>query len=425
MNKRLTIILLAVLTVVTAMAQQQRPNGSQMQRMRNPMRQTDPAFFKTPEAMKVGEQILLYQRVTGGWPKNINMAQPLTDQEKAKVLKDKQRRDDSTIDNGATSMQMAYLARLYEATQDSRFRDAFQKAVEYLLSGQYDNGGWPQFWPEMHGYQVHITFNDDAMVNTLELLKDIVDEKAPYSAELTTPQLRQHAAEAFDKGIECILKCQIRKNGKLSVWCQQHYRDTYEPAPARAFELPSYCSMESASIVRLLMSLPHPDKRVKQAIHAAMQWFDKYKLTGLRIQRSGGRNSSDRNTQLVNDPNGEPLWGRFYDLKYCEPFVCDRDGIPRRHLEDIGPERRNGYSWYGNRPASLYPLYEQWADKYDPKHKVKISLQTKGANENGTIDMFRKPKPDLKAFDAVVKPGKVFRPPLRKPLRNQPNPIRY
>ena len=203
MDKRLTIILLAVLMTVTAMGQQPS-NANQMQRMLNPMRQTNPAFFKTPEAMKVGEQILLYQRVTGGWPKNIDMAKPLTDQEKAKVLKDKQRRDDSTIDNNATSMQMAYLARLFEATQDTRFRDAFQKAVEYLLSGQYENGGWPQFWPETHGYQVHITFNDDAMVNTLQLLKDIVDEKAPYSAELTTPQLRQHAAEAFDKGIECI-----------------------------------------------------------------------------------------------------------------------------------------------------------------------------------------------------------------------------
>ena len=424
MNKRLTIILLAVLTVVMAMAQQQRPNGSQMQRMRNPMRQTDPAFFKTPEAMKVGEQILLYQRVTGGWPKNINMAQPLTDQEKEKVLKDKQRRDDSTIDNGATSMQMAYLARLYEATQDSRFRDAFQKAVEYLLSGQYDNGGWPQFWPETHGYQVHITFNDDAMVNTLELLKDIVDEKAPYSAELTTPQLRQHAAEAFDKGIECILKCQIRKNGKLTVWCQQHDRDTYAPAPARAFELPSYCSMESAAIVKLLMTLPNPDKRVKQAIHAAMQWFDKYKLTGLRIERTGHRNSRDRDTRLVNDPNAEPLWARYYDLKYCEPFVCDRDGIPRRHLEDIGPERRNGYSWYGNRAASLYPLYEQWANKYDPKHKVKISLQTKGANENGTIVMFRKPQPDQKAFDAVVKPGQSIQAAIEKAPENPAQPYK-
>jgi PelA/Pel-15E family pectate lyase len=413
MNKRLTIILLVVLMTVAAMGQQPS-NAKQMQRMLNPMRQTNPAFFKTPEAMKVGEQILLYQRVTGGWPKNIDMAKPLTDQEKAKVLKDKQRRDDSTIDNNATSMQMAYLARLFEATQDTRFRDAFQKAVEYLLSGQYENGGWPQFWPETHGYQVHITFNDDAMVNTLQLLKDIVDEKAPYSAELTTPQLRQHAAEAFDKGIECILKCQIRKNGKLTVWCQQHDRDTYAPAPARAFELPSYCSMESAAIVKLLMTLPNPDKRVKQAIHAAMQWFDKYKLTGLRIERTGRRSSRDRDTRLVNDPNAEPLWARYYDLKYCEPFVCDRDGIPRRHLEEIGPERRNGYSWYGNRPASLYPLYEQWANKYDPKHQVKISLQTKGANENGTIDMFRKPQPDQKAFDAVVKPGQSIQAAIEK-----------
>ena len=414
MNRRLTILLFAVMMFMTAMAQQQQMTGALMQRMRNPMRQTDPEFFKTPEALKVGEQILLYQRITGGWPKNINMAKPLTDREKAQVLKDKQRRDDSTTDNNATSMQMTYLARLFNATKDTRFRDAFQKAVEYLLSGQYENGGWPQFWPEMHGYQVHITFNDDAMVNTLELLKDIVDEKAPYSAELTTPHLRARAAEAFDKGIECILKCQIRKNGKLTVWCQQHYRDTYEPAPARAFELPSYCSMESASIVRLLMSLPNPDKRVKQAIHAAMQWFDKYKLTGLRIERTGRWDSPDRNTLLVNDPNGEPLWGRFYDLKYCEPFVCDRDGIPRRHLEDIGTERRNGYSWYGNRPASLYPLYEQWATKYDPKHKVKISLQTKGANENGTIDMFRKLKPDQKAFDAIVKPGQSIQAAIEK-----------
>lgn len=52
--------------------------------------------------------------------------------------------------------------------------------MEYLLSGQYDNGGWPQFWPGMRGYQVHITFNDDAMVNTMEMLRDIYLQKAPY-----------------------------------------------------------------------------------------------------------------------------------------------------------------------------------------------------------------------------------------------------
>ena len=107
--------------------------------------------------------------------------------------------------------------------------------------------------------------------------------------------------------------------------------------------------MESASIVRLLMSLPDPDKRVKKAVHAAMKWFDTYKLTGLRIVHTGHWGSPNRDTKLVSDPNGSPLWARYYDLKYCEPFVCDRDGIPRRHLEQIGTERRNGYSWYNGR----------------------------------------------------------------------------
>ena len=85
-----------------------------------------------------------------------------------------------------------------------------------------------------------------------------------------------------------------------------------------------------------------------------------------------------------------------------KPFVCDRDGIMRRHLEQIGRERRSGYSWYNYRPAELYPLYEEWAAKYDPRHKVKISLETKGANETGAIEMFRKPVLNPKDYDVVV-----------------------
>ena len=106
---------------------------------------------------------------------------------------------------------------------------------------------------------------------------------------------------------------------------------------------------------------------------AAMRWFDKYKITGYRYVRTPDRH-------LEADSTAAPIWARFYDLERCEPFFCDRDGIPRRHLEEIGSERRNGYAWYGDRPASLYPLYDAWADKFDPAHKVAISLETKGAN---------------------------------------------
>ena len=385
--------------------------NAQMPR-RNAMQETDPAFFKTEDALRVGDQVLTYQRVTGGWPKNIDMSRRLTDAELARVLAEKNRTDDSTIDNGATTSQMIYLARLWQATREPRFRDGFNKAVEYLLSGQYENGGWPQFWPENKGYQVHITFNDDAIVNTLDLFRSISSEQEPYGGGLTDAALRDRLRTAFDKGIECILATQILQDGKPSVWCQQHDRETFAPAPARAYELPSYCSAESVGIVRLLMTLPNPDARVKRAIHGAMRWFDTYKLTGLRVTRAfdGGV----MNTKLVEDPAATPIWGRFYDLKWCEPYVCDRDGIPRRRLEEIGPERRNGYSWYNNRPASLYPLYEEWAAKYDPKGKVPVSLSTPGANETGKIEMFRRPVIDRRDFDAVVLPGQSIQAAIER-----------
>ena len=416
--KKLLLTILALLTVVLTVDAQRGRSG------RNLPNHENDAFYKTEEARKIGDQVLLYQRVTGGWPKNINMSRPLSDDERAQVLKDKERRDDSTTDNGATNMQMLYLAKLYQATKDARYKEGFQKAVEYLLSGQYENGGWPQFWPEMHGYQIHITYNDDAMVNTMNLLRDVAEQKAPYQ-DMADKALRKRCTEAFNKGVECMLKTQMRdKDGKLTIWCQQHDRNTYAPASARAYELPSYGPMESASITKLLMSLPNPDERTKQAINAAMAWFDKYKLTGLRIQRHGPWASMDGDTKLVEDANAEPIWGRYYDLKYCEPYVCDRDGLPRRRLEDIGHERRNGYAWFSSRPAELYPIYEQWANQYDPAHKVAISLKTKGANENGLIEMFRQPKKDMKDFDAVVNAGESIQAAIEQAPQKPEKPYK-
>ncbi len=405
-TRYVVLFLMCYLTAFSsAMAQQPR---------RNALRETDKEFFKTEEARRIGDQVLVYQRCTGGWPKNIDMARRMSDKELAQVLKEKSRRDDSTIDNDATTLQMIYLARLYQQTSDVRYRDAFRQGVEYLLSGQYANGGWPQFWPEMHGYQIHITFNDDAIVNTLEMFDEMITSKPPYDGDLTDKALRQKLSKAFDKGVDCILTTQIIVDGQPTVWCQQHDRETLKPAPARAYELPSYCTQESASIVNLLMKLPKPDARVKRAIHGAMKWFEAYKLTGLRIERTGW-GQGDRNTRLVEDPKAElPIWGRFYDLKYCEPYVCDRDGLPRRRLEEIGTERRNGYSWYNSRPAELFDQYNAWAAKYDPKHKVYVSTTTKGANENGLIDMYRRPTIDRAAFDVVVKPDQSIQAAISK-----------
>ena len=317
------------------------------------LKTTDSTFFSSAEAVRVGEQLLLYQRQTGGWPKNIDMAALLTDDERRAVAAQQGRTDDSTIDNGATTMQMVFLARLYRHTGDARFRDAFGRALGYLLCGQYENGGWPQFWPNPRGYQRHITFNDDAMTNVLSLLRQVADGVAPFDGSLADETTRQRARQAFCRGIDCILATQIVCDGRPTVWCQQHDSATLKPAGARSYELPSFCSTESAAIVELLMSLPSPDERIVRAVEGAMRWFDEHKITGFRLVRTP-------DTHLVADSLAEPLWARFYDLQTGIPFFCDRDGVPRTCLEDVGQERRNGYAWYGSRPLRLYGMYERW-----------------------------------------------------------------
>ncbi len=349
----------AILVPVLALAQANGATPIDKRTAKKMLREDDTAFFKTPEAIRIGDQLLLWQRSTGGWPKNIDMVSPMSDELKAEVLADKERQDDSTTDNDATTLQMVYLARLYKATGESRYKEAFQKGISYLLSGQYENGGWPQFWPIMRDYQIHITYNDDAMVNTMTLLRDIAEGIHPYDSDICDEALRERMKTSFNKGVECILATQIVVDGEPTVWCQQHDRETLVPASARSYELPSYCSQESAAIVKLLMDIPEPDQRIIKAVEGAMKWFEANRIRYVNYRRVNVNGKWEASLE-ENPKDDTPIWARYYDLENCEPFVCDRDGVPRRSLSEIGEERRNGYAWYNNRPSYLFPIYEEW-----------------------------------------------------------------
>ena len=134
-----------------------------------------------------------------------------------------------------------------------------------------------------------------------------------------------------------------------------------------------------------------------------MRWLDDHKITGYRYERVNDRGQFD--AKIIADADAPAMWARFYDLVYGEPYVCDRDGIPRRHLHQIGYERRNGYGWYSNSVAMLYDMYDEWADRYDPEHKEKIDLNGPGGNERGIMNLDRRDAVDEKAFDTVVYPG--------------------
>src|SRR5688572_25683270 len=72
------------------------------------------SWYASAEAVRIADNVLLYQRDIGGWNKNIDMATALSDAEQRK-LREEKKKPESTIDNGATFTQMEYLARVYEA----------------------------------------------------------------------------------------------------------------------------------------------------------------------------------------------------------------------------------------------------------------------------------------------------------------------
>lgn len=321
-----------------------------------------PRFYESPDAAKVAENVLLYQRKTGGWPKNVPMHLPLTENERRQILTDKNRTNDSTIDNSATIVELRFLAKMVKATENDKYRQAFDQGLHYILAGQYENGGFPQFWPNARGYSTHITYNDDAMVNVLRLLRDIATKKSDLEFA-ATPEMIHRCQTAFDKGVNCILQTQIRKNGLRTVWCQQHDAKTLEPAKARSYELPSWCSGESAGIVQLLLEIENPSEEIQEAIHGAMKWFDQHRLEGIRIE-SFTNTSQEFDRRVVAEPTSQtPYWSRFTDIETEKPFFCGRDGVPKERLEDIEIERRTGYAWYVQSPQALFPKYLQYIKK--------------------------------------------------------------
>ncbi len=321
----------------------------------------DPDWYESSEAIRIADNVLVYQHETGGWPKNIDMAQRHSEADKDHI-----RRQLSagsmrpTIDNDATFIQMRYLARVYAATGMERFRDGFLHGVDYLLEAQYENGGWPQFYPIRDGYWKRITFNDDAMIGVMRVLRDLENKVGPF--DIIDEGRRTKISTALNKGLDVILKTQIEVDGVLTAWCQQYDETDLTPAGARSYEHPSISGGESVGIVRYLMEIEDPDPEIVSAIEHAVAWFDQVKIANTRVAVTETDGQRDR--VVVRDPDSEPIWARFYEIGTNRPIFSGRDGVIKYNLSEIERERRTGYSWYGSWPRSLLEHeYLAWREK--------------------------------------------------------------
>ena len=343
------------------------------------IRKNDAAWFGTDEAKNIAENVLLYQREIGGWPKNIQMQNELKEEQKKDLLKLKKTTAETTTDNGATCQEMLFMSKMYAQVKDDRYKESFLNGLNYLLEAQYKNGGWPQFYPLKKGYYTHITYNDDSMVNILNIIRQ-VSEETDYFSIKPSKAIVEKAKESFRKGIDCILKTQYKQNGTLTAWCAQHDEVTLAPANARAFELASLSGSESAKIVLLLMSIEKPSPEIITAVQSAKLWFEKTKITNLEEKRVLNDAGKVIDKKMIVTQNAAPIWARFMDLSTNEPFFCDRDGIRKKSIEEIGAERRNGYSWYSDSPKEVLKKYTAWAVKNGVKITSKESSDTQKSN---------------------------------------------
>jgi PelA/Pel-15E family pectate lyase len=303
-------------------------------------------WYRSPDGQRITTNILSWQSPHGSWPKNLDTAsRPYAGD--PKTLQ-------GTFDNGATLGELRFLARAYLATQSPRCQQAFEKGLDQIREAQYPTGGWPQYYPPSKQYHRHITFNDGTMVALMRFLRE-VSSATEYS--FVDAARHQAARTAFERGVQCILKCQIKVNGRLTVWCAQHDEIDYHPRPGRSYELVSLSGAESAGILEFLMSLDQPNADVQRAVQAGAEWFESAKLAGIR------QVVVDRDKKIIRDLQAPPLWARFYEIESNRPIFSGRDGVKKYDVADIEPERRNGYSWYGNWGERVAAEYAKWKAK--------------------------------------------------------------
>lgn len=314
----------------------------------------------------IADNLLLLQRDHGGWVQNRDPLQVLT-QADVEALRAEKAETGGSFDNRNVYTQIEYLMGAYARLGDKRYLEGAKRGLDYLLANQMQScGGWPHTVPPQSAYQGRITVADEVFSGPLTLLRRIAEARAPMDG--FDEETRAQAAAALARGEACLLKLQVRQGETLAGWAGQYDPVTLKPMGGRSFELPGMVSEETVAILHYLMSIEAPSPEIIASVKGAALWLERVKMTGVRLETvpldqtaEYQFHDADFDRRLVEDPGAPPLWARFYDLENNSVVLANRDGIRVERYDQIDPERRTGYSWYGTWPARLVAReYPSW-----------------------------------------------------------------
>jgi len=314
----------------------------------------DAAWYAGPEARALADHVLSYQTPAGGWNKAVSFSRPRAPGEDF----GRETRYRGTFDNDATVPQIRFLALVAHAAGDAgaAYRDGFVRGLEYVFAAQFPNGGWPQIYPLSGGYHDSLTFNDNMTAHLLGLLRDTAAGTGALS--IAPPELRIEAARRFERGLSMLLATQVRIGGEATAWGQQHDALTLEPCAARNFEPASLSSAESAKLVEFLMTVEPRRPAITAAIEAAAAWMER-----TRIMNHAWTDPDGQGRRLVPTPGAGPLWSRLYEIGTDKPIFGDRDKTIHYAIEEVSRERRDGYSWFDDGPATVLRRLPAWRSR--------------------------------------------------------------
>jgi len=193
------------------------------------------AWYAGADARRVADNVMRYQRDSGGWPKNLDMAAPLTPADL-----DRWRRRVRNLTARSTTARPRPNCAFWRVS--SRPRPGRSSARRGCAGSIICFGA---SIPAAAGLR---SGPSPADTRAHHVQRPGHGERAGSVAGsggarrrfgFLDAARRESAEAAVARGVACILRCQVIVGAKRTVWCAQHDRITFEPAAARAYEHPS------------------------------------------------------------------------------------------------------------------------------------------------------------------------------------------
>ena len=275
------------------------------------------------QALKIAKVIIKVQHPEGGW----NYVEDLAGEEQLKKFYSTIGRQawrleefqhyygNCTFDDEATSMCATFLLRVYLEKKDPEVLRALNKVIDFVLTSQYKNGGWPQRYPLMYthafrgmeDYSSFITLNDDVVPANIEFLIQCYQELG-----------RKDLLKPIRKALDLSMKLQQPK--PLAGWGDQYFVKSLKPAHARSYEPRSVNTGTTVRMVRAMMDYHRltGDKKYLKGIPDALEFVRAQRLPDEEVVRY----ESAKNTR------GAVGVRRQREGFYVPRFLLPEDGTP-------------------------------------------------------------------------------------------------